>query len=252
MTEMLSPATQLTYESFNRPDVSASVGDEAQMLQERFLTMLTTQLQLQDPFNPMDNFQMTSQLAQLSTVEGIGQMNQTLMGVLNATQQSYIQSQSMAAAGLIGKQTLDTLYPEHSPLFASTQHQGTMEIQEGGKVAGAAALLGGTGGQLIVKVYDSKDVTQSSPVREISIKNPKPGLVDIAWDGLDNKGKELPPGHYQFNIELENPVSPDTKMWALSWKAVESVTFDDLSRPYLILEGGNRLSMSDVFQIKAA
>jgi flagellar basal-body rod modification protein FlgD len=39
--------------------------------QDRFLKLLTTQLKNQDPLNPMDNAQMTSQLAQISTVDGI-------------------------------------------------------------------------------------------------------------------------------------------------------------------------------------
>lgn len=39
--------------------------------EDRFLKLLTTQLRNQDPLNPMDNAQMTSQLAQMSTVSGI-------------------------------------------------------------------------------------------------------------------------------------------------------------------------------------
>src|SRR5690554_5166647 len=70
--------------------------------QERFLTLLVTQLQNQDPLNPMDNNQITSQVAQLSTVTGINQLNETLLALSGQLDVS----QSMQAASLIGKEIL--------------------------------------------------------------------------------------------------------------------------------------------------
>ena len=46
--------------------------------QDRFLKLLVTQMKNQDPLNPMDNAQVTSQMAQLSTVSGIDKLNSTL------------------------------------------------------------------------------------------------------------------------------------------------------------------------------
>lgn len=40
-------------------------------IQDRFLNLLVAQISNQDPLNPMDNAQLTSQLAQISTVTGI-------------------------------------------------------------------------------------------------------------------------------------------------------------------------------------
>ena len=65
---------------------------------DRFLTLLVTQMQNQDPLNPMDNAQVTSQMAQISTVSGIQDLN-TAIGTLNA---SFAQSQSLQAASLVG------------------------------------------------------------------------------------------------------------------------------------------------------
>ena len=45
--------------------------------QDRFLKLLVTQMKNQDPLNPMDNAQVTSQMAQLSTVSGIDKLNAT-------------------------------------------------------------------------------------------------------------------------------------------------------------------------------
>src|SRR5579871_653273 len=70
----------------------------AQDAQNRFMTLLVTQMQNQDPLNPMDNSQMTSQLAQLSTVSGIDTMNTTLQSLIS----SYQQSQTLQATSMIG------------------------------------------------------------------------------------------------------------------------------------------------------
>jgi flagellar basal-body rod modification protein FlgD len=49
--------------------------------QDRFLKLLVAQLNNQDPMNPLDNAQMTSQMAQINTVTGIQQLNYTMLGI---------------------------------------------------------------------------------------------------------------------------------------------------------------------------
>jgi len=76
--------------------------DSIQNAQDRFMTLLVTQMKNQDPLNPMDNAQVTSQLAQLSTVTGIDKMNNTLETFM-ANMQS---SQSLQMSNLIGHDVL--------------------------------------------------------------------------------------------------------------------------------------------------
>jgi flagellar basal-body rod modification protein FlgD len=66
---------------------------------DRFLKLLVTQMQNQDPLNPMDNAQITSQMAQISTVDGITQLNDTVKG-LNT---QFVQLQALAGASLVGR-----------------------------------------------------------------------------------------------------------------------------------------------------
>ena len=61
--------------STDSTSTSTSAMDEAQ---DMFLTLLVAQLNNQDPMNPMDNAEMTSQMAQINTVTGIQQVNDTL------------------------------------------------------------------------------------------------------------------------------------------------------------------------------
>ena len=55
-----------------------------QASQDRFLKLLVAQLNNQDPLNPMDNAQMTTQMAQINTVSGIQELNATLKGMADA------------------------------------------------------------------------------------------------------------------------------------------------------------------------
>ena len=67
--------------------------------QDRFLKLLVTQMRNQDPLNPLDNAQVTTQLAQISTVTGVEKLNATLQGLSSAL----MASQSLQSAALIGQ-----------------------------------------------------------------------------------------------------------------------------------------------------
>ena len=66
---------------------------------DRFLKLLVTQMQNQDPLNPMDNAQITSQMAQINTVSGIEKLNTTVQG-LNG---QFMQMQVLQGAALVGR-----------------------------------------------------------------------------------------------------------------------------------------------------
>ena len=56
-------------------------GSRKEMGQEQFLELMTAQLQNQDPFKPMESGDFLSQIAQFSTVEGIGDLNDSFSGL---------------------------------------------------------------------------------------------------------------------------------------------------------------------------
>ncbi|MEY4428859.1 MAG: hypothetical protein RLZZ182_1548 [Pseudomonadota bacterium] len=67
---------------------------------DRFLKLLVTQMQNQDPMNPMDNAQVTSQMAQINTVTGIEKLNTTL-GTMSS---NFTQMQMLQGVALVGHQ----------------------------------------------------------------------------------------------------------------------------------------------------
>lgn len=69
---------------------------------DRFLKLLVAQMQNQDPLNPMDNAQVTSQMAQINTVTGIERLNTTIEGLSS----QFTQLQAMQGASLVGRDVI--------------------------------------------------------------------------------------------------------------------------------------------------
>jgi flagellar basal-body rod modification protein FlgD len=76
--------------------------DKTTEASDRFLKLLVTQMQNQDPLNPMDNAQVTSQMAQINTVTGIDKLNNTVAG-LNTSMAS---AQLMQSVNMVGRSVL--------------------------------------------------------------------------------------------------------------------------------------------------
>ena len=84
------------------PSSTSAASNSAKEASDRFLKLLVTQLKNQDPLNPVDNAQMTSQMAQISTVSGIEKLNLSVTG-LNT---QFVQMQMMQGASLVGKDVI--------------------------------------------------------------------------------------------------------------------------------------------------
>ena len=65
---MTTPVSNYSYTPTTPAGTSGTTATE---MQDRFLTLLVAQINNQDPLNPMDNAQMTTQMAQINTVSGI-------------------------------------------------------------------------------------------------------------------------------------------------------------------------------------
>lgn len=87
--------------ALNPTSTTATVAAKtAQDTQDRFLKLLVAQMQNQDPMNPMDNAQVTSQMAQIQTVSGIS----TLDGSVKALGNQFNQMQALQGVSLVGRE----------------------------------------------------------------------------------------------------------------------------------------------------
>ncbi|MBP8053450.1 MAG: flagellar hook assembly protein FlgD [Burkholderiaceae bacterium] len=100
MTTAVSAATAATPVSSGSTTKTALA--EATASQDRFLKLLVAQLNNQDPMNPMDNAQMTSQMAQINTVTGIQQLNETMKSMGG----QFASMQALQSTSLIGHDVL--------------------------------------------------------------------------------------------------------------------------------------------------
>ena len=145
--------------------------------EDRFLKLLTTQLTNQDPLNPMDNAQMTSQLAQMSTVSGIERLNATLDTLLG----SISNGQTMQAAAMIGK---NVLVPGKQMALASGAAYGGVS-------------LSGAADQVVLKIMDST----GKVVQTQNLGAQDAGVLNFGWDGKNADGVQLADGAYTFTAE---------------------------------------------------
>ena len=102
MSTVDSASSTSPFAALNAGKSAATPTDTAKAASDRFLKLLVTQLKNQDPLNPTDNAQMTSQMAQISTVSGIEKLNVTVEG-LNT---QFVQMQMMQGAALVGKDVI--------------------------------------------------------------------------------------------------------------------------------------------------
>src|SRR5574343_5826 len=83
-------------------NTTPSAAQQAQDTQDRFLKMLVAQMKNQDPMNPMDNAQVTSQMAQIQTVTGISSLNDNI----KALGSQFGQMQALQSVSLVGREVL--------------------------------------------------------------------------------------------------------------------------------------------------
>lgn len=99
---MITATSSITAGTSTTQPAGSTAASDANVSQDRFLKLLVAQLNNQDPMNPMDNAQMTSQMAQINTVTGIQQVNETLKSMAQQfTSLQVLQGASMVGHGVL-------------------------------------------------------------------------------------------------------------------------------------------------------
>jgi len=155
---------------------NGSSGNAATEAADRFLTLLVSQLKNQDPLNPMDNAQITTQLTQISTVSGINRLNDTVA----ALAASFGANQSLQAASLVGH---DVLAPGDKLQLAGGKGQGGFSLAQDAD-------------QVLITINDAS----GRAVRKIDLGSQAAGTQAFAWDGQTDAGPAAPDGMYSFAV----------------------------------------------------
>ena len=100
----------------------------AQMGKEAFMELLVQQLKNQDPLSPMDNDKFIAQLTQLSSLEGIQNLNDNMVGLAVLQQGNALMNQLTQSSALIGK---DVTYIDMETGEEITGTVQTVKIEDG-------------------------------------------------------------------------------------------------------------------------
>lgn len=191
--------------------------------QEDFLALMVAQLENQDPTKPMDNNEFLSQMAQFSMVNGIEGLNSNFSNVA----ESILGAQGLQAATLLDRQALiDTPWG---------YFDGVNSV--GGFVDGVADAA-----QVEVQIRDGAGTL----VRSVAVNPDGLDRLDFQWDGLDQDGRQVPPGNYQITAVgslngqvLSLPVATASR--------IESVSLDQTTQQVTLnLANGQTVSLGEV------
>jgi len=217
--------------SINTTSPAASTSDTTSQLNlnnqiagnfNQFLQLLTTQLQNQNPLDPLDTNQFTQQLVQFASVEQEINMN-TQLQTLVSLQQTAQDTQALAFVG----QTV-------------TVNGSTAALASGGKAqwtynptspATATFTVTNSTGQTVF--------TQTGTVQ--------PGSQQFSWNGVGNNGQQNPPGNYTLNITATNTSGQSVAIPTTVTGVVSSV--DVSKNPPLLNIGGQNYTVNQIINV---
>ena len=193
---------------------------------EDFMNLLVTELTHQDPFKPMENSEMATQVSQFATVSGIGDLNDSfddLRGTLTS-------NQALQAANLVGREVL--------------VESDVGVLAEGASLQGSV-VLPSSASDVRIRITNST----GELVRELPLGTHEAGQIAFNWDGFDDSGEYAGDGFYQISASASVD-DADMAPAVLVSAQVESVNLSGQGGVQLNLEGLGRVSVNDVVQIQ--
>ncbi|HKZ16710.1 MAG TPA: flagellar hook capping FlgD N-terminal domain-containing protein [Geobacteraceae bacterium] len=186
---------------------------ETGMNKDDFLKLFVTQLQNQDPLNPMDGTQFIGQLAQLTQVEQAYNTNSNLQNILNALNGDT----SSTAVSFIGKEIL----APGSGITLTDAGQQTLNYR-----------IGQAAEQIEIVIKDAS----GNIVRTLTQGQTASGDHSVAWDGRDNNNNPLPAGTYSFAVTGTDSSGNSLSATSMIQGTVDGVKLDG-SAPVLTVAG---------------
>ncbi len=177
---------------------------------DAFLKMFTTQLEHQDPLNPMESYELAAQLAQFSTVEQLMKANTYLKEGA-----AYLSSiNNLEVIGLINKSVKG--------------YTDLITVQDGIPVDLNFTLS--ERGLVTIYIYDeSGRLVQSIDKGQLDA-----GTYPVGWDGCNMLGNKVSDGNYHIEIKVVNVKGQQQTIYPDAEGTVESVKFIN-GLPYLVL-----------------
>jgi flagellar basal-body rod modification protein FlgD len=207
---------------------SARVAGDGTMDRDTFLTLLTTQLQNQDPTSPMDNQEFVAQLAQFTSLEQQMQM-------VNAMEAVYMGIASMNNATMAGLVGTEVVASGNEFLYDGESDAVELHYDSAGEASTAT-----------VSIYDAN----GHIVYSEELSSLEAGEGTFTWDGRDSSGETVEEGTYTFRITAQDSTEDSVEVSEL---IVGTVTAMDYSSgtPQPSVEGVS-IDLGDILRLTAA
>jgi len=182
-------------------------------------------MRYQNPLEPMDNYQMASQMSQMTSVESLNNIYEAVEK-LAANQTSW---GNLQASELIGKKV---------------EYQGnTLSLEQG--TASEASYQLASPGKVLLQVYDGAGnlVWKSEAGFKDTTKQ------KIEWDGRNQRGVQVPDGSYRFQVTAVDGNGSAVSVTTRSVGKVSGVSLENGSSSLQI--GKNTISLSGITAILA-
>ncbi len=177
---------------------------KSSMDQYDFMNLFITQLQHQDPMEPMSTEAMAGQLADFSNMEATMSMSSNMEKLLEyQTSQNNLQ--------------LLTLLDTNVKVSGNTIGVNEGQAGEGEFVLGADAVT------CVVEIYDAGDHL----VDVIDLGPSSAGIYELGWDGTDMQDEAVADGAYYYNIKGYDQVGGQVEVDYRSIGTVTGVSFEN-------------------------
>jgi flagellar basal-body rod modification protein FlgD len=170
--------------------------------QDQFLQLLVTQIQNQNPLDPLDNAEFTSQLSQFAMLEELEQMNASM-------EQNMVYSQSLNNTMLLG------LVGKHAVVEGD-------EVTVSDGTASSSQVQVSAAGIATVEVIDENGSVVRTFTTEV-----EPGWNDLEWDGLNTTGATVEDGSYTVSVNVADRAGNALESITYMSGLVESVRFEN-------------------------
>ncbi len=225
-TYTLPSSLKTTTQAKKEEEEKALTGDGGAMGQTAFLTLFTTQLQNQNPLDPMENEAFVAQLAQFSQLEATTKMSDNLQNLVA----SMSNERMSAASGLLGRKIAIS---DGKAMLSGSQ-----------PVEGSVALANDVD-SITLKVFSA----DGKLVRTGEIGAQKKGDFLFSWDGKDDYGNQLGDGVYRMEASVTR-FGKSSKMPVSTMAMVKSVTTDPTTGDMQVeLEDGSKVSMTQISRV---
>ena len=202
---MTSPIGSNVLSTVNSSGAANLRSQQSDELRDNFMTLMIAQLQNQDPLSPMENNELTSQLAQINTVSGIEQLNDTMKGITSQISAG----QTLQATSLIGQ---GVLVPGDRVLLETDAEGGVHTTPFGFDLSAPAdqvrvTVVGGDG----------------QVINQYNLGALGAGVDSFNWNGKNAQGETVVSGSYRVRVEASND-GKNVPVESLNYAVVGSVT----------------------------